>query len=191
MKKLLAAFFIFIFLFQCSDLKSQKNNVKFMALSLLVVNYASISYEYEINNYNSVGTQIRGNLFYFPFSYIPPYYINYGFSINYRHYFRPDSTYTYFTQIETGYFYLNSVNGKSQYKSNNFILGPIVGFKKKFKKSKQWFLEASIGLVYINRKYTEYKYITEMPTESDPLDMTPYNENILRPRLNFEIGYRF
>lgn len=167
---------------------SQKSNVKFMALTLLVENYATLSYEYEINNYHSVSIQCRGNLFYFPFAYSPPYYINYGFNGNYRYYFKSEQHNKYFVQAETGYFYLHHKVDNERSESNNFILGPMIGIKKKFKKSKRWFIEASVGSVFIYRNYTEYEYFSGNENEIDPPDNIPSDKDLLRPRFNFEIG---
>ena len=62
MKKLVFVLFLIGICSQSHDLYSQNSRIKFVGLSLLVANHASLSYEYAFTKNHAIGFQVSGNL---------------------------------------------------------------------------------------------------------------------------------
>ncbi len=189
MKKAVLVIITMLFLSTANIAYSQKSSVRFMAFTLAVENYCSFAFEQKINQKHAIGLQVRANLYYFPFAYFPPYYINHGININYKFYLKNNELASYFLLAEIGYLHLHTHNNRTQdeLKSQNATIGNLFGIRKRFSKSKRWFMEGSVGVIGMYRNYYYYDYINDdgLPNPH-PI---PGNEFLVIPRLNIEVGF--
>ncbi len=189
MKNAVLVIITLVILIMGSNVYSQKSSVRFMIFTLAIENYCSFAFEHKINENHAIGFQARANLYYIPFAYFPPYYINYGMNLNYKYYLQNSEFVSYFLLIEAGYLHLHSHNNSTQdeLKSYNATISNLFGIRKRFKKSERWFFECSIGVIGMYRDYYYYNYINDdgLPNPH-PI---PDNTFLVIPRLNFEVGF--
>lgn len=189
MKKTAISIIIVILLSATNFAFSQKSSVRFMIFTLGVENYCSFSFEQKINQKHAIGLQLRGNILYeFIFNYNPAYYINYGININYKYYLKNVELVSYFLLAEAGYLHLHSHYHNDELKSHNATLGGLFGVRKKFKQSKRWFMEASLGVIGMKRNYYYYNYIADDYPDPKPVTM-PKDKIVVIPRFNVEVGF--
>jgi|FLOH01.1.fsa_nt_gi hypothetical protein len=193
MKKAAIILIITIIVLIPSHLKSQNNYIKFIALTTIVINQASISYEYSLNKNNSLGIQATSSLLWFG----APNYSSNKIVAYYRRYFdpKPSNRITLFGHVEAGYydFYEYYQDSFDHYTiSNNISMGYLIGGRRYFGTSKQWFSDFALG---INLGYRMYDGDGQWDYDGD-FNQWYYREYpperfVIRPRVIVEFGFRF
>ena len=192
MKKLALFIVIALSIFQTSNLKSQNNYVKFIALTTIVINQASISYEYALNENQSLGVQATTSFLWMGY----PYYSSNKVVAYYRYYSNlklPKRT-TLFGHIEAGYYGLYKYNlSFHQYTfSDNITTGYLIGVRRYYGTSERWFFDFAIGINIGYRMYDSDGH-WEVDRDFDVWYFVEYPPEgfTFLPRMIVEVGFKF
>ncbi len=191
MRKLVIIFVIIFLAFQSSNLRSQNNYFKFFVFSGGIINQASLSYEYAINQNHSSGIQVSASLFWL----FDPYYSTKRAEIYYRYYSNlelPKRT-SLFGHVEIGFYELYDYGGSSASytRSNNISSGYLIGGRRYFGESEKWFSDIAVGVCI------DYRMPNKIVDsyEGDPDYYIPpvlaENSVVIFPRMIVEVGFKF
>ena len=198
MKKLV---FILILIGLCSqshDLYSQNSRIKFVGLTLLVANHASLSYEYALTKNHAIGIQFSGNLLINPFTYYATTYRRSSVHINYRYYFLLKSRLQFFGQLEFGFTKYKHGDVSKYYYAKELGGGPLFGLRKSIGSTDKWFVDLAVGFNIINRDYYKVNVDWDLRCETTDheghdhiLPELPVDKTMLKPRVVLEFGFKF
>ncbi|MBC8321613.1 MAG: hypothetical protein H8E34_12920 [Bacteroidetes bacterium] len=193
MKKAAIILIIALIVLMPSHLKSQNNYVVGFAFVGIVLNQASISYEYSLNKNNSLGVQATSSLLWF----YAPNYSSDKIVAYYRYYFnpKPSKGITYFAHAEAGYYnfyeyYLDSFDHYTI--SNNISMGYLIGGRRYFGTSEMWFSDFALG---VNLGYRMHGGDGQWDYDGDYNQWYyreyPPDRFVILPRVIVEVGFRF
>ena len=111
-------------IFQTSNLKSQNNRIRLMAIpvyaGIVAAYYASLSYEYASVERHTIGCQIHSN-----YSFIgmwERYRHSYNINLSYRYYFLREEKTKLFIILEPGYYELQNDRSCDSFWSNHYTV---------------------------------------------------------------------
>ncbi len=198
MKKLVFILFLVGLCSQSHDLYSQNSRIKFVGLTLLLANHASVSYEYAFTKHHAIGLQFHGYLTINPMAYYMGFNRRIGINLNYRYYFFLRTRVQFFAQIEAGYANYSYGNTSKQYQSKEIGGGPLFGLRKSIGSTHKWFVDLAIGFNFISRDYTKVDVDWNLICEGNvdcienhyTIEM-PEDRNFYKPRIMLEFGFKF
>ncbi|PIQ34996.1 MAG: hypothetical protein COW63_02680 [Bacteroidetes bacterium CG18_big_fil_WC_8_21_14_2_50_41_14] len=190
MKKPIILLTVFLIAINTTNLKSQNSYVKFMAFPAVIYNYASLSYEYGINNKHSIGLQATGSIFSDEMGSSSSASYSKGIFVYYRYYptFKTRKKIALFAELESGYFEKKD----GVYSNTNISTSFLLGGRRYFGTSEHVFLDAALGvdLSYRmfhgdNQWHYDNSYSTWFYAPNEP------DRFVIIPRVIVEIGYKF
>lgn len=170
-----------------TNLNSQNHYVKCFGFTLILFNYASLSYEYAIDSNHSIGVQATTSLYTGEME--SSYTSKMGY-VYYRYYpkLKPDKRISLFGQFEVGYYELR----EGIHSNTNITSGLLIGGRRFFGKSERFFADLAIG---INASYRMFHGDDQWHYDKsyDQWFYTQYNPDrfVIVPRVIFEIGFKF
>lgn len=187
MKKIIVISLIGLMTIYSIKLYSRNHYVKCFGFTVLLYNYASLSYEYAIDSTHSLGVQATTSLY---FDEMGLSYTSKKGYVYYRYYLKvkPEKRIALFGQVEVGYYELR--NGI--YSNTNITSGFLLGGRRFIGKSERFFADMAIGINvsyrmfhgddqwYYDKSYAEWFYI-----------QPNLDRFVIVPRFIFEIGIKF
>jgi len=178
---------------------SQNHQLKFVALTVLVANQVSISYEYAFTKNHSIGIQFSANLLINPLTYYHTVtYQRSGVHLNYRYYFLHKNKAQLFAQLEFGYtnFSYGDISVRSYAKEIGG--GPLLGYRKSIGSNGKWFVDFALGFDVIRRDYYKITVDWDIRCETTNheghnhvLPDIPEDKTMIKPRGVIEFGFKF
>ncbi len=170
-----------------NKVNSQNHYVKGFGFTVILFNYASLSYEYAIDSNHSIGVQASTSLFFDEMGASSNSKKGY---VYYRYYpkLKPEKRTALFGQVEAGYYELRD----GILSNANITSGFLLGGRRFIGKSERFFADLAIG---INASYRMFHGDDQWYYDKSYGHWfhTKYNPDrfVLVPRIIFEIGFEF
>lgn len=168
---------------------AQNHHLKFMVLPFNIyiesAYYTTLSYEYQISPHHSLGIKARSS-FHFP-SFLEKYRFAQDADIYYHYNFLSIKKVKPFIGVEIAYVHLRNGGEDDSYYSDNYSVGPKLGFKINIGTSKRWFFETSVGANISKRNYYKQTVDYDQNIGEPPL---PKDKILFLPRLSLLVGIK-